>query len=39
MPMRIDFIFASSALNVIDFQTHGVKLSDHKPISAKFGID
>jgi len=39
MPMRIDFIFASPALKVIDFQTHGVKLSDHKPISAKFGID
>jgi len=39
MPMRIDFIFASSALNVIDFQTHGVKLSDHKPISAKFSVD
>lgn len=36
VPMRIDFIFASSKLKVIDFETHEVKLSDHKPISVRF---
>ena len=33
LPMRIDFIFASRELEIIDFETHLVKLSDHKPIS------
>ena len=37
MPMRIDFIFTSPELKVIDFETHKVKLSDHKPISARLG--
>ena len=35
MPMRIDFIFTSPKLRVVDFETHGVKLSDHKPISVR----
>ena len=35
LPLRIDFIFTSKALTVIDYDTHGVKLSDHRPISAK----
>jgi endonuclease/exonuclease/phosphatase family metal-dependent hydrolase len=33
--MRIDFIFASPELKIIDFETHAVKLSDHKPISVR----
>lgn len=37
IPIRIDFIFTSPELKVIDFETHDVKLSDHKPISAKLG--
>jgi len=35
IPMRIDFIFFSPELKVIDFETHQVKLSDHRPISAR----
>ena len=35
IPMRIDFIFASRELKIIDFETHSVKLSDHKPISVR----
>jgi len=35
LPLRIDFIFTSKALTVIDYETHEVKLSDHRPISAK----
>jgi len=35
IPMRIDFIFASPELKIIDFETHTVKLSDHKPISVR----
>jgi len=35
IPMRIDFIFASPELKIIDFETHAVKLSDHKPISVR----
>ena len=35
LPLRIDFIFNSRDLKAIDFKTHQVKLSDHKPISAK----
>ncbi len=34
-PLRIDFILASPELNVLDFKTHKIKLSDHKPITAK----
>ena len=33
-PFRIDFIFTDSKFNVINFTTHDLKLSDHKPISA-----
>jgi len=33
LPMRIDFIFNTPNLRVIDFETHDIKLSDHKPIS------
>lgn len=33
-PFRIDFIFVDPKMNVIDFNTHDVSLSDHKPISA-----
>jgi len=35
LPLRIDFIFNSPDLKVTDFKTYRVKLSDHKPISAK----
>jgi endonuclease/exonuclease/phosphatase family metal-dependent hydrolase len=35
LPLRIDFIFTSKSLRVIDYKTHQVKLSDHRPISAK----
>ena len=35
LPLRIDFIFTSKTLRVIDYKTHEVKLSDHRPISAK----
>lgn len=38
-PLRIDFIFNSSDLKVVEFNTHQVKLSDHKPISAKIVTD
>jgi endonuclease/exonuclease/phosphatase family metal-dependent hydrolase len=37
LPLRIDFIFTSKSLRVIDYKTHQVKLSDHRPISAKLG--
>jgi len=33
-PFRIDFIFTDSKFNVINFTTHDLRLSDHKPISA-----
>ncbi|MEC8636899.1 MAG: endonuclease/exonuclease/phosphatase family protein [Bacteroidota bacterium] len=33
-PFRIDFIFADKKFKVINFETHDLKLSDHKPISA-----
>ncbi len=35
IPLRIDFIFTSKNLRAVDYTTHGVKLSDHRPISAK----
>ena len=35
LPLRIDFIFTSKTLRVIDYKTHEVKLSDHRPISVK----
>jgi len=35
LPLRIDFIFTSKTLRAIDYKTHEVKLSDHRPISAK----
>ncbi|MEK9614122.1 MAG: endonuclease/exonuclease/phosphatase family protein [Flavobacteriaceae bacterium] len=34
VPMRIDFIITHSKFQVIDFKTHRVELSDHKPISS-----
>lgn len=34
IPMRIDFILTHPNIQIIDFKTHRVKLSDHKPISA-----
>ena len=33
-PFRIDFIFTDQKFKVINFETHDIKLSDHKPISA-----
>ena len=33
-PFRIDFIFTDQKFKVINFKTHDLKLSDHKPISA-----
>jgi endonuclease/exonuclease/phosphatase family metal-dependent hydrolase len=33
-PLRIDFIFADKKIKVINFETHDIALSDHKPISA-----
>ena len=33
-PFRIDFIFTDQKFRVINFKTHDLKLSDHKPISA-----
>ena len=31
-PLRIDFIFVDSRLNVNGFKTHAVKFSDHEPL-------
>lgn len=39
IPYRIDFIFSSKRLRIINYETHRVKLSDHRPISAKFRWD
>ncbi|MCY3998618.1 MAG: endonuclease/exonuclease/phosphatase family protein [Flavobacteriaceae bacterium] len=33
-PMRIDFIIVSESIDVLDFRTSKVKLSDHRPIMA-----
>ncbi|MEC8397073.1 MAG: endonuclease/exonuclease/phosphatase family protein [Bacteroidota bacterium] len=33
-PFRIDFIFVDKKFKVINFETHDLNLSDHKPISA-----
>jgi endonuclease/exonuclease/phosphatase family metal-dependent hydrolase len=33
-PFRIDFIFVDPKMEIIDFNTHSVNLSDHKPVSA-----
>lgn len=35
---RIDYIFHSSDLMVGAFTTHEIEMSDHKPISAEFGL-
>ena len=32
-PFRIDFIFTDQKFKVINFKTHDIKLSDHKPSS------
>ena len=34
LPLRIDFILTDPKIKVLDYQTHKVRLSDHKPISA-----
>ncbi len=34
-PLRIDYIFTSKNIKVLDFKTYDVDLSDHKPILAK----
>ena len=39
IPYRIDFIFSTKQLKVLDHQTHNIKLSDHRPISAKLNWD
>ena len=33
-PFRIDFIFVDPKMEIIDFKTHSVNLSDHKPVTA-----
>lgn len=33
-PLRIDYILTAPNIKVIDFQTHDIALSDHKPITA-----
>ena len=37
-PLRIDYILTDRKLKVIDFKTHELQLSDHKPISAIIGL-
>ena len=37
-PLRIDYIFISSEIRVLDFVTHDIELSDHNPISAKLQL-
>ena len=37
-PLRIDYIFISPEIRVLDFITHDIELSDHKPISARLQI-
>jgi endonuclease/exonuclease/phosphatase family metal-dependent hydrolase len=37
-PLRIDYIFVSPKIKVLDFVTHDIELSDHKPISAKLQL-
>jgi endonuclease/exonuclease/phosphatase family metal-dependent hydrolase len=32
-PLRIDYIFTTSNITILDYITHEVKFSDHKPIS------
>ena len=39
IPYRIDFIFSPSRIKVLEYTTHEVDLSDHKPISAKLNWD
>ena len=34
-PLRIDYIFTSKNITVLDFKTYDIDLSDHKPILAK----
>ena len=34
-PLRIDYIFTSKNIKVLDFTTYDIDLSDHKPILAK----
>ena len=37
-PLRIDFILASEALEILSFENHLVPYSDHYPITAKFRL-
>ncbi len=36
LPLRIDFVFSDSALEVLDFETQEKSLSDHLPIIVQF---
>jgi endonuclease/exonuclease/phosphatase family metal-dependent hydrolase len=38
IPIRIDYLFVSSSINVDYFKTHDINLSDHKPISVFLNI-
>jgi len=38
-PLRIDYIFISPEIRVLDFVTHDIKFSDHNPISAKLELN
>ena len=33
-PLRIDYIFITPNIKVLDYRTHNIELSDHVPISA-----
>lgn len=33
-PLRIDYILTSRGIDFLDFKTHGVEFSDHKPLTA-----
>jgi len=35
LPYRIDYIFADPRFKILNYKTHGVSLSDHRPISAE----
>ena len=37
-PLRIDYIFTSSNIDVLDYITHQVELSDHMPISVNLQL-
>ncbi len=37
-PLRIDYIFTTANITVLDYMTHEVELSDHKPISIELQL-